>query len=150
VLETLNEWHADATDFVRRYGAWRRNDVEKVLNRPTGAPAGRVDLANLIADADQMAKEARSRLAQPDSASPDHAALKRDLTRIAGELEKAVEEGSAVVHPDTVWSSADHQTKLKLTQKIPIPKQKADLLRARLRGDLHEQAPPDDDGKPKK
>jgi len=135
MLKTFNENREEATDLIRRYVAWKKHDVEQVLNNKD--KPGRLQLELLAEQAGAFAASARSIIAAGGIGQDEI----DDLTAIAEELEVAATEAAAESHPDTAWAAMDEQTKRQLTQKVPIARNKADRLRARMRGDLRKQNP---------
>lgn len=130
MLKTFNEAQEDALDLIHRYVAWKRNDVEQILNskdRPS-----RLQVEIITGQAERFAVQARA-LISKGGVRPDEI---DDLTAIAEELEAAANEGHSECSPDTIWSSLDEKDKRRITQSIPFSKEKADRLRARMRGDL--------------
>jgi hypothetical protein len=128
MLKTLNEASDDARDLIRRWNAWRKNDLQKLSDNRRGESPSRALVQMMIEKADEFAKEAR-RLINAGGLSDDEA---HDLVVIAEELEIAVADGLDATHPDTLWASSDRETKHRLTQRMPIAKDVADRLLSRI------------------
>jgi hypothetical protein len=137
-VKTLDEWRDEADDLIRDHNAWKKHpngDVERFLRKSTGAPANRIELG-LIADrAQRYGARARALLSRPQAALPKNSDWVDDLTEIAEECEVGAEEAADASHPDTVYQELDQATRMRITDRLPIPREKADLLRARFRGD---------------
>lgn len=135
MLKTFNQNREDAVDLIHRYIAWKRSDVDNVLKHKD--PATRQQLEILSDQAKAYAANARALIAAGGIGQDEV----DDLTAIAEELEIAAAEAEAESHPDSAWSSLDEHTKRRVTQHVPIARDKADRIRARMRGDLRKQTP---------
>lgn len=141
-MKTIDEWRDDADDLIREHNAWKKRaggDVEKILNKKNGAPATRLELELLAGSAKLFGQRARFMLAQPSASLAKNGEHVEDLTEIAEESEIGAAEAEAAADPDTIYAESDRQTKLAITQKMPIRREKADRIRARLRGDRRGQ-----------
>lgn len=141
MLRTYSEVLEDATDVIRRYVAWKRNEVESVLNRSNGDLPSRHELATIAEEAGKYATRARKVLRHVDAATlPDDD--RADLEAIIEEMDLAAAEGAAAADPDNVWAEMSGEQKRHITERVPIERGKADRLRARIRGDLRRSTPP--------
>jgi hypothetical protein len=132
---TVDTWVDDADDLIRRVEAWKRNELEQILNPPAGASPNRIELKNVSEKAARFAAQARNLLSKPAAELARNADHKFDLLDIVEDCSIGAEEGDGVVDPDAVWREIDRETKEHLANKVRMPREKVDLLRARLRGD---------------
>lgn len=142
MLRTVNETRDDVRDFIRRYNAFKRNDVENILNRGNGG-VFRIELETLADAAKRLGQEGRSYLTRPNIAAAITEDEMHDLVAITEEMELAGIEGEAAADPDEVFARMPKQRRKELTERVMVDPVKADRLRARIRGDLRkQQAPP--------
>ena len=137
-MKTIDEWRDEADELIRDHSAWKKQpggDVEKILNKRNGSPATRLEVERIAERAVIYAAHARALLAKPSSSLPKNSDWVDDLTEIAEESEMGADEAAVLADPETVFREAKAQTRLELTSRMPINREKADMLRARLRGD---------------
>lgn len=136
---TIDEWQGDADELIRRVEAWKRNELEQVLKPPTGSSPNRLELESVKDRACKFAEQAQKLLDKPAADLPRNAEHKLDLLDIVEDCGIGANEATGATDIESVWRDADPQTKRDLTNRIRIPREKVDLLRARLRGERRGQ-----------
>lgn len=134
MIESVAVVDVEAKRFIDHYLSWRDGDMDRTLSPKDGSSPNHLDVRLVIEKAADLARGARRLLENEDAAQIEES-RRRDLLRIAEEMQSAVDDASEHVNPDAVFAKLDHATKLKLLQRAPFVQTKATELRAKLRGD---------------
>lgn len=141
MLKGVSDTKDEVRDYIHRYRAWRRAEVEKVFNKGAAGKAMAHEVRTLADVAGVKAQEGRALLALPDAVDVLTEDEMHNLVAIVEELEQGVAEVAAAVDADTLFAAQTKQRKDEITQRFTLGHGAADLLRARFRGDRRAESP---------
>lgn len=132
MLKSVTSLTLDADALIRHYHSWSRGALVQWTDTSNG-PKTAVELRGLRSNTEAIARSARELLgnAAAGTLSQD---VRDDLVAIAEELEVTTLEIDAIADPENVWSNLDRQKKSDVTQRVFMPDDAVQAIRARAEG----------------
>ena len=137
MFDTIEFLADDVKAVIRRC---REFSIEKIpaLTDTARGPKNAIETRALQEQARELLELVRAKKAEPSYKDLDPA-LKANLDAIEEEYAAGVDEVDEHVHPDKLFPRLPHQTKLDITQSVPVDIDAVARFRARFSGDLRKQ-----------